>query len=139
MVLRIGIKEGQAERLKEWTRAFVKTVAEKEPQFVALTVFFNEEETEMTSIQVHRDTASMDHHMEVLGPAMAELAETHGNWFEYVEPPATNAYFGPPSERALEEDRDYAEQGLVTLSLFPVHVAGFVRSAPLASVTEAGV
>jgi quinol monooxygenase YgiN len=62
----LRIKEG---KLEDFTRSYtevVETVKELEPRMIAFHGFVNEDGTEMTIIQVHPDTASMDFHMQVL-------------------------------------------------------------------------
>lgn len=73
------IKDGKLEELKRFQRELSRIVEEKEPQLIAFNAFLNEEGTEMTSIQVHPDAASMDFHLKVirehLGDAMSSVAD----------------------------------------------------------------
>lgn len=46
-----------------YDKEILKIVETNEPQVIAFHGFLNEDGTEMTSIQVHPDTASMDFHM----------------------------------------------------------------------------
>ena len=88
-----GVKEGKLEELKRFQRELSKVVEEKEPQLIAFNAFLNEEGTEMTSIQVHPDAASMDFHLKViqehLGEAMSAVAE-------FAEPRGMQYYGTPP-------------------------------------------
>ena len=58
------IKEGRLEDFKRFTRELVDIFEAREPQLIAFNVFLNEDETEMTSIQVHPNADSMDLHLQ---------------------------------------------------------------------------
>jgi quinol monooxygenase YgiN len=119
----LRIKEG---KLEDFTRSYtevVETVKELEPRMIAFHGFVNEDGTEMTIIQVHPDTASMDFHMQVLRDKLAEhVARALGP--ELIEPTQVE-YYGTPSEIALEMDRQVP--GLA-VGVKPVHVGGFTRT-----------
>jgi quinol monooxygenase YgiN len=119
----LGIKEG---KLEDFTRSYkdvVETVKEHEPRMVAFHGFVNEDGTEMTIIQVHPDTASMDFHMQVLGDKLGEhVARALAP--ELIEPKHVE-YYGTPSESALDMDRQIP--GLA-VGIKPMHVAGFTRA-----------
>lgn len=114
------IKEGKLEDLKRFQREFAGIIEANEPQLIAFNAFYNEEGTEMTSIQVHPNSASMDFHLKVLretlGDAMSAVAE-------FVEPMSLE-YYGKPPESALgmgsQSGRDF--------SVKPLHMGGFTRS-----------
>jgi quinol monooxygenase YgiN len=120
----LRIKKG---KLDDFTRSYkevVETVMEHEPRIIAFHGFVNEDGTEMTIIQVHPDTASMDFHMQVLADKLAEhVARALGP--ELIEPKQVE-YYGTPSESALEMDRQVP--GLV-VGIKPLHVAGFTRTS----------
>ena len=67
------IKVGKLDTLKQYSRELLNIFETREPQLIAFNVFINEDGTEMTSIQMHPNTASMDFHMEVLGQVMPEM------------------------------------------------------------------
>ena len=119
----LRIKKG---KLDDFTRSFtevVETVQEYEPRIIAFHGFVNDDGTEMTIIQVHPDTASMDFHMQVLRDRLAEhVARALGP--ELIEPKQIE-YYGTPSEAALEMDRQVP--GLA-VSIKPLHVGGFTRT-----------
>lgn len=54
------VKEGKVEELKRFQKELSAFIEAKEPQLIAFNAFLNEEGTEMTSIQVHSDAASME-------------------------------------------------------------------------------
>lgn len=114
------IKDGKLEDLKRFQREFSEIIEANEPQLIAFNAFYNEDGTEMTSIQVHPDAASMDFHLnvlrETLGGAMSAVAE-------FVEPQSLE-YYGMPPESALEMGRQSGRD----FSVKPLHMGGFTRS-----------
>ena len=122
----LRVKEGKLETYKRYMRELLKTFETKEPQLIAFHVFLNEDGTEMTSIQIHPDAASMDFHLHVLGQVLPRLKEQFGDVFEFIELKRIE-YYGTPSASALESVRRFMESG-VALSFKPLHVGGFTRS-----------
>ena len=114
------IKEGKLEELRRFQRKLTEIIKAKEPQLIAFNAFLNEDRTEMTSIQVHPNAASMDFHMQVLketlGDAMSSVAD-------FVEPKGIE-YYGTPSESLLESTSGRGGN----LSTKPIHLDGFTRS-----------
>ena len=113
------VKEGKLEDLKRYSEKILGIVEPNEPQLIAFHEFLNEDGTEMTSIQVHPDTASMDLHMQVLRDNWDESFGEYGQILEAI----SVEYCGTPPESALEMDR----QGDWGLRLKPRHIAGFTR------------
>ena len=122
----LRIKEGKLEGYKRYTRELLNAFEANEPQMIAFHVFLNEDGTEMTSIQIHPDAASMDFHLQVLGQVLPRLKEQFGDVFEFIELKRIE-YYGTPSARALESFRPFMEAG-VALSSKPLHISGFTRS-----------
>ncbi|MCI0555486.1 MAG: hypothetical protein L0287_31455 [Anaerolineae bacterium] len=120
------IKEGRLEDYKQFTRRLMEIIEAKEPQLIAFHAFINEDGTEMTSIQVHPDAASMDFHMQVVTQA---LGEEMGEWVkraDFLEPKHIEIY-GTPSAGLLEADRPLVESG-IPRNIKPLRIAGFTRS-----------
>jgi hypothetical protein len=115
------VKEGKLEDLKRYYKKILEIVEANERQLIAFHGFLNEDGTEMTNIQVHPDTASMDFHMQVLRDNWDESFSEYGQMLEVI----SVEYYGTPPESALEMDR----QGGWGISLKPLHVAGVSRSA----------
>ena len=76
------IADGQLEAFKNDARALVQLVRDREPQLVSFNFFFNEDETEVSVVQVHPDADSMLTHMQV---AQEHITEATGNTAEYQE------------------------------------------------------
>lgn len=120
------IKEGKLEDYKRFTKEFLEIIKAKEPQLIAFHLFLNEDGTEVTSVQIHPDAASMDFHLQmveqVLGEEMFEWVERT----DFVEPKQIEIY-GTPSAGLLEADQPLVESGIAR-SIKPLHIAGFTRS-----------
>ena len=116
-----GIKQGKLEDNRRSAGEVVGIAKANEPQLIAFHIFLNEDGPEVTNVQVNRDAASMDNHLQVL---RENLGEAMGEWAQLIEPVHIE-YYGPPSASALEMDRQI--EGLA-LSLKPIHMAGFTRS-----------
>jgi hypothetical protein len=104
----------------------VEIYRKNEPQLIAFNVFLNKEETEMTSIQIHPNAASMDFHMQEVERA---LGEEMRNWVEradFIEPKNIEIY-GTPSISLLEADQPFVDSGIAR-SIKPLLLVGFTRS-----------
>jgi quinol monooxygenase YgiN len=119
----LRIKEGKLEEVTRTFKEVADTVMEHEPRVIAFHGFVNEEGTEMTVIQVHPDTASMDFHMQVLEEKLSEhVAKALGpEFFEFRRA----EYYGTPSESSLAMDRQIPR---LAIDIKPKHVAGFTRT-----------
>lgn len=116
------VKEGKREELEQHYKKIIELVETKEPQIIAFHPFLNEDGTELTNIQVHPDTASMDFHMQVL---RENWDESFSKYSQLLEGNISMEYYGTPPASALEMDIQ-SERGL---NLNPLHIAGFTRTA----------
>ena len=120
------IKEGRLEEYKKFAKEYMEHVKTREPQLIAFNVYFNEDETEMTNIQVHPDAASMDYHMQVMAQV---IGEDMIEWIErtdFLEPKHIEIY-GTPSAKLLEADQRLVDAG-IPRNIKPLHFIGFTRS-----------
>ncbi|HSM55588.1 MAG TPA: antibiotic biosynthesis monooxygenase [Candidatus Sulfomarinibacteraceae bacterium] len=117
------VKEGKLEDLRRYYKKVIEIVESNEPQLIAFHGFINEDGTEMTSIQVHPDTASMDFHMQVLRENWDESFSEYGQVVDNI----STEYYGAPPKSALDLD-DIDVQSEQGLTLKPLHIAGFTRS-----------
>jgi len=88
------IRDGRLDELKEAVAELVEFVRSNEPRPIAYEVYFDEAGSRMTVVQVHPDSASMEYHMTVAGPAFAGFAE--------LVTLSTLDLYGKPSEELLE-------------------------------------
>ena len=115
------VKDGKLEHLKRFQRELSDIIEAKEPQLIAFNAFLNKAGTEMTSIQVHPDTASMDFHLRVI---REHLGDTMSAVAEFVVPKSIR-YYGIPPESL---QATIAGRGGDLVSM-PVHIGGFTRSS----------
>lgn len=113
------IREGAIDELEpalEELAAFVET---NEPELIAYNVYVGDDGTRMTVVHVHRDSASLEYHMEVAGPVFRRFVDL-------VTLSSIHVY-GEPSEKALTQLRDKARLlGTGSVSVH-AHQAGFSR------------
>jgi len=115
------IHEGRLEELKTAMKELVGFVDANEPRPIIYQVYLNEDGTQMTVVQVHPDSASMEFHMSVAGPAFPRLSE-------FVTLSRIDIY-GEPTDELLEQMRQKARVlGNASLAVHELHV-GFTRLA----------
>jgi hypothetical protein len=120
------IREGRLEDYKQFAKELMEHIKTREPQLIAFNMYFNEDETEMTSIQVHPDAASMDFHMQVMTKVVGEDMVGWIERAEFLEPKHIEIY-GAPSTKLLEADQPLVDAG-IPRNIRPLHFAGFTRS-----------
>ena len=95
------IHEGRLEELKRAMKTLVEFVESHETRPLLYSVYFNDATTEMTVLQVHPDSASMEVHMDVAGPEFKGLSE-------FLTLLRVDIY-GKASERLLDQMRNKAK------------------------------
>jgi hypothetical protein len=120
------IKEGRLEEYKKFAKEFMEHIKTREPQLIAFNVYFNEDETEMTNIQVHPDAASMDFHLQVLAKVIGEDMIEWIDRADFLAPKQFEIY-GTPSAKLLEANQPFVDAG-ISQNVKPIHFAGFTRS-----------
>jgi quinol monooxygenase YgiN len=113
------IREGKLEELKMAIHDLVEFVESNEPRPIAYDVYLNEGVTRMTVVQVHPDSASMEFHMKVAGPAFPKFVE--------LIKLSTMDVYGKPSDDLLGQIRQKVQMlGNATVVVHELH-AGFAR------------
>jgi quinol monooxygenase YgiN len=113
------IRDGRLDELKEAVTELVEFVRSNEPRPIAYEVYVDETGSRMTVVQVHPDSASMEYHMTIAGPAFAGFAE--------LITLSTLDVYGKPSEELLELLRRKAQMlGDTTVVVHDLQ-AGFAR------------
>jgi hypothetical protein len=115
------VKEGKREQLERVYKMISEVVESNEPQIISFQGFLNEDGSELTSIQIHPDSASMDFHMQVL---RENWDETFSEYSQVIDHNIRIEYYGTPPASALELDL-MSEQ---VTHLNPVFLAGFTRA-----------
>ena len=86
MILYVDISEihdGALEELKQAITKLVDFVEANEPRLLAYNVYFSDDGTRMTVVNLHPDSASLEYHLEVAGPlfrpfvALVTLSSIH--------------------------------------------------------------
>ena len=115
------VREGALEELKAAMKELVSFVEANEPRLIAYSVYFSDDGTRMTVVHVHPDSASLEYHMEVAGPAFRRFVEL-------VTLSSIHIY-GEPSEKLLKQSREKARLlGRGAVAVDALH-AGFSRFA----------
>ena len=119
------IREGKIEELRRAVAELAEFVEANETGTISYQVFFGDGDRQMTVLQIHPDSESMERHMEVAGPVFAKFADLLAL--------RTIDIYGSPSEKVVEQLRRKAE--LLGTATVAVHErqAGFARfvSAPV--------
>jgi quinol monooxygenase YgiN len=113
------IRVGRLDELKRAVAELVEFVRSNEPRPIVYEVYVDNTESRMTVVQVHPDSASMEYHMTVAGPAFAGFAE--------LVTLSTLDVYGEPSEELLELLRRKVQMlGEATVNVHDLQ-AGFAR------------
>jgi hypothetical protein len=113
------VREGALDELRARLKNFVDFIEAKEPRLIAYNVYLSADGTRMTVVNVHPDSASLEYHMEVAGPAFRQFVEL-------VSLSSIHIY-GEPSEKALKQAHEKARLlGGGAVEVDPLH-AGFTR------------
>jgi len=116
---RSEIREGKLEELKTAMNELIEFIEANEAQLIAYNVYFNEDGTRMAVVHVHPDSASLEFHMKVAGPAFPKFAE-------FIQLLTIDVY-GKPSDDLVEQMRQKAQMlGNGTVLVHELH-AGFAR------------
>lgn len=114
------IRPGRVEEVKKGIAELVEFVKANEPQLVFYAIYVNQEDSSMTVVAVHPDSASLDLHLRIGGPEFRKLAELID--LRLIE------VYGEPSETVLGQLNQKAlvlgEHGRVVVNQLE---AGFAR------------
>jgi hypothetical protein len=115
------VREGALDDLKMAIKELVDFVDANEPQILAYNIYLSDEGTQMTVVHMHRDSESLEYHLEVAGPVFGRFAE--------LITLSSIVIHGRPSEKALRQLQEKARslgRGTVTVHRLE---AGFTRLA----------
>jgi quinol monooxygenase YgiN len=113
------IRDGRLDELKKAVAELVEFVKSNEPRPIVYEVYVDRTGSRMTVVQVHPDSASMEYHMTVAGPAFAGFAE--------LVTLSTLDVYGKPSEELLQLLRRKVQMlGDATVTVHDLQ-AGFAR------------
>jgi hypothetical protein len=113
------VRQGALKELRGGIRELVKFVDANEPKLIAYNVYLSEDGGQMTVVHIHADSASLEYHMEVVGPVFRRLAD--------LITLSSIRIYGEPSENALRQLHDKAASlGDGDVSVHRLH-SGFSR------------
>jgi hypothetical protein len=113
------IREGKLKELKTALDELVEFVEASEADPIAYNIYFDEDGTKMTVVQIHPSSESMEFHMEVAGPIFQKFTELLR--LSRID------FYGKPSDALLEQMRQKAQLlGDATLVVNELH-SGFFR------------
>jgi quinol monooxygenase YgiN len=116
------IRPGKVDEARRAFQTLVEFVGANEPRAISYAVYLNEDETHVTVVQVHPDSASMELHMQAAADAFAG--------FQDLLELQTMDVYGAPSEELLERMRAKARMlGTATVRVHDLH-AGLARFGP---------
>lgn len=95
------VKEGKLHTAKEALGGLTQHVEANEPRLHHFGFYFNDESGEVACVQIHPDSASMEHHMKVIAGHLVNA----GEYLDFSAM-ATRAY-GVPSSGLLAELREW--------------------------------
>ena len=116
------LKAGQLERERQRVGGLVEFIEAREPRLIAFNEYVSDAGDEVTVVQVHPDTASLEAHMEIVRERAQEA------YAETLDATVRIQVFGEPTNAILEALREQAGNG-VELSVNGEHLGGFTRSA----------
>ena len=116
------LKEGKLGEFETAWKDLVSAVETKEPQMIAFNAYANEDGTEVSVVQLHPDSASMELHMQVVREHITSAYE------ELLEETTSIQIFGELSEMARGMMEHFAGSG-VALTVKPRPLGGFTRAA----------
>ena len=115
-----AIRPGMLDQVTTALDDLVAFIEANEPQLMAYGAYVNDDGTQMTVFHVHVDSASLEFHLDVAGPAFRPFVD--------LVTLSSIAIFGAPSERALDQLREKVR--LLGAGDVRVHtpLAGFFRT-----------
>jgi hypothetical protein len=113
------LKDGKLDDYIKMVQESVELVEEKEPDMLHFTFYVNEDATEATTFQIHRNAKNMDYHMEL----MASLVQDASQIWDFST--MRMEIYGTPTEGMLERMQQMAGSGM-SVSI-KGRVAGFTR------------
>jgi hypothetical protein len=116
------LKPGRLDRERQRVPGLVEFIGANEPRLIAFNEYVNEAGDEVTVVQIHPDTASMEAHMAIVRERAQEA------YAETLDATVRVQVFGQPSDAILEALRLQAGNG-VEISVNGEHLGGFTRSA----------
>jgi hypothetical protein len=113
------IRKGALEHLKPAIEELASFVEANEPQIIAYNVYLSDDGARMNVIHLHRDSASLEYHMDVAAPAFRRFVD--------LVTMLSIQVYGDPSEKVLTQLRGKAQLLGSESVVVHAHHAGFTR------------
>lgn len=119
------VKPGKLQTYQAHWKQATELVESEEPRMIAFNSYASEDGTDVSTVQVHPDSESLDVHLKIFFERLQDRA------FQALDSYEINVY-GVPSDAALELLGKMPSQmpGL-RVRVLPVHQGGFLRPQPL--------
>jgi quinol monooxygenase YgiN len=117
------IKEGKLEEFKQYCGELCKLLEENEPRLIHFGLYFDEDGTEVSVVQVHPDADSMEFHMQV-------ASEHFASAFEFLDTTKSVQVYGTPSDALVGQIKQASEPGVSVI--VKSELAGFNRLSAMA-------
>jgi quinol monooxygenase YgiN len=115
-----SIKPGKLEEARKRLAELVDFVETNEPRFIGFHVFLDDAGEQMTVVQIHPDSASMEFHLQVNAKHFATA-------FDYLDKIVSEQFYGAISDTLAAELAKWDDPD-VAVTRMPVHEGGFTRS-----------
>jgi hypothetical protein len=115
------LKHGKLEAERKRVSGLVEFIADNEPRLIAFNEYANEQGTDVSVVQVHRDAESMEFHMQTVAERAARA------YAETLEATTCIQVYGAPSDAVLQMLSRQAGAG-VPLVVKRHHLGGFTRT-----------
>ncbi|SRR5260370_25041385 len=116
------LKEGTFDAEQQRVPGLASFVETNEPRLIAFHEYASDGHNEVTVVQIHPDTASMEFHLGIIGDRSRDA------YAQTLEATTGIRVYGTPSEQILRMLRQQAGSG-VPLSIYPHHLGGFTRTS----------
>lgn len=123
------LKEGKLEAFKQMCGGLAQFVETNEPRVIAFNVYSNQEDTEVSIVQVHPDADSMVFHMRLLHEHITSAFDEDSP----LDVTTSGQIYGTPNDTVLEMIGQF-DPG-VPLIVKPNPLGGFTRSAAEQTLT----
>jgi hypothetical protein len=116
---RSAVRAGKRDEVKAAIRELVAFIESNVPRAITYRIYLNEDDSQMTVVQIHPDSASLEFHMQTGAPAFAK--------FRDLVQLSTIDVYGDPSDRLRRQLLEKARMlGSGTVAVHRLQ-AGFAR------------
>lgn len=120
-ISRSRVRDGKWDEYEQHCKHATALVDGEEPRVIAFHHFANDDHSEVSTVQVHPDTDSLDQHLKVFAEKLMERA------FDSLDTYELDIY-GVPSEQALTM---LTQVPGAQVRVLEQHTSGFLRPQPL--------